>query len=345
FFLFGMGLREKYLYRDGLIIRIHDREVIHKWDKKSHEILPAEYTVRITTTDGRQVHIREDERAVWVETHGSDPASLPGTEVPVRLPRFEGHPHATTLRILHHEVLINVTRHGPVPNLFVYPKPWYRDAALMALVLKETKNVDHIRDWILSLRDPYDFNNKVAEPDNLGQALFLISLVSDRNHPLVPLVLEEAERRAVRQNGTKYLQGLTDGELHPVYQTKWLKFGLQALQLPDDWTIPRVYDSYSALFWMDFKDFYVRGADAADRVKYPYLAWACAHFHGKEPGPLASGPYPLTWEADASQAAYEGMDIVSPEFRARRLAAPHAWHAAEAFLYLLKSQNSGNTRR
>lgn len=70
-------------------------------------------------------------------------------------------------------------------------------------------------------------------------------------------------------------------------------------------------------------------------MRYPYLAWACAHFHGNEPGPFSGRPYPLTWETGASAADYAKMSIISREFTTRRVAAPHAWHAAEAFLYLL----------
>ncbi|MCS7237582.1 MAG: hypothetical protein NZ899_04850 [Thermoguttaceae bacterium] len=336
FFLFGMGLRDKYVHRDGMLVALETGQAVSQWQLDVDEIILAEYTVKIKTKQGASFTIVEDEQAVWLSEPGRERTALPGTQHPLRLPRFEDHPQAELLRILHHEVLIGVTRQGPVPNPLVYRKPWYRDAAVMAMVLKVTGNLDQIRDWILSLREPYDFNNGVPEPDNLGQALFLISLVADKSHPLVPIILEEAERRAVRKDGVKYLEGLTDGARHPVYQTKWLKFGLKALGLPDDWTIPAVADSYSALFWMDFKDQHVRGHDAADRRRYPYLAWACAHFHGTEPGPFSGQAYPLTWEAEASAADYAKMSAISPEFAVRRVAAPHAWHAAEAFLYLLE---------
>ena len=32
-----------------------------------------------------------------------------------------------------------------VPNLWIYPRPWYRDAAMMALCFEETGNVDLLR--------------------------------------------------------------------------------------------------------------------------------------------------------------------------------------------------------
>ena len=45
---------------------------------------------------------------------------------------------------------------------------------------------------------------------------------------------------------------------------------------------------------------------------------------------------PLTWEAEASQADYSGIGSLCDEYERRKVAAPHTWHAAEAFLYLLE---------
>jgi hypothetical protein len=105
--------------------------------------------------------------------------------------------------------------------------------------------------------------------------------------------------------------------------------------LADAYTVPRRKDSYSALFWMDYKDAHVPG-DADDRANYPYLGWACDHFHQAKRSPVSNRDYPLTWEARASQADYEAIRALSPEYTRRRLAAPHTWHAAEVFLYLLE---------
>jgi hypothetical protein len=333
FYLFGMGLRDKYLFSDDKLISLSDRSVFRQWEVQSLEVIPPDYRVVIHEKNGNISEIREDEQAVWL-SDGSERKVLPGTERPLRLLEFQGYQYRELLRVLHHEVLIGITASGPVPNVIVYNKPWYRDAAMMAMVLKATGNLDQIRDWIFRLNEPYDGNNKEAEPDNLGQVLFLISLVSDRNHPLVTRVLAEAETRAVRKNGLKYLDGLTDGAHHPVYQTKWLKFGLAALGLPDDWTIPPVPDSYSALFWMDYRDQHVIATDASNPRLFPYLDWACAHFHNRKHAPLNIRGYPLTWEAKAGQAQYDDMHLVSPAWRIQRIAGPHGWHAAEAFLYL-----------
>src|SRR5262249_17871791 len=133
-----------------------------------------------------------------------------------------------------------------------------------------------------------------------------------------------------------YVSGRTDSGEHPVYQTKWLKFGLQKLKLKDELEIPSLSDSYSSLFWMDFPGKHV----AHDRFSketienYPYLGWAEAHFYAGMP-PMAVDPdqYPLTWESNASQADYKKMALISEEHVKQKVCTPHTWHAAEMFLY------------
>jgi hypothetical protein len=113
-----------------------------------------------------------------------------------------------------------------------------------------------------------------------------------------------------------------------------MKFGLRALGLPDPYPVPRQVDGYSALFWMDYQDTYVPGKDANDRGHYPYLGWACDHFHGAKKSPISNRDYPLTWESQASQADYDGIKMLSPAHARDKIAAPHTWHAAEIFLHL-----------
>jgi hypothetical protein len=335
FFLFGMGARTKLLYRDGILFDARSGRELQRWKVRRETIVPPDYTVWIETEDGSSITLREDSEAVWLE-QGGQRTVLDGTKSPVRLPDFTGKRFPRVLRVLHQELLVNITEAGPVPNFFVYERPWYRDGAMVALALKETGNLDLLKTWILGLRDPFDRNNKgETEADNLGQALFLISLVSDKEHPLVPKVLAEVQRFEKTDASGKYIHGRTDFADHPVYQTKWLKYGLRALGLPDPYTVPRVADSYSALFWMDYREQHVPGNDSDDRDAYPYLGWACDHFHGTKKSPLSNRDYPLTWESRASEARYGGLNLISPEFVKRRISAPHTWHAAEAFLLLL----------
>jgi len=83
--------------------------------------------------------------------------------------------------------------------------------------------------------------------------------------------------------------------------------------------------------------FYLFGM--GDRRKLLYRGGALLDALTGETPPLelCGEGYPLSWEASASQADYEGMRAVSAEYVARRICAPHTWHAAEMFLYLMEA--------
>jgi hypothetical protein len=336
FYLFGMGLRPKYLYRDGKLIDLRNGIIMLQWKIKSDVILPHEYRVVITKGDGTRLQIAEDEHAIWL-TDATNRVTISQSEIAVKLPKFEDHKYSQILRVLHQELLVNVTPTGPVPNFFVYKKPWYRDAAMMGMVFQRTGNLRPIRDWIMNLNDPFDRNNKgETEPDNLGQALYLISLVSDKKHSLAPAILLATKQFEQDSPRGKYILGRTDFAEHPVYQTKWLKYGLRAIGLHDLFAVPELTDSYSALFWMDFRDVHViSNKDATDRENYPYLGWASDHFYRRKKSPISNRDYPLTWEQNASQADYSGLAMLGQVYIDQKLATPHTWHAAEVFLYLL----------
>ena len=239
------------------------------------------------------------------------------------------------MRVLNQEILINIINGFPVPNYFVYNKPLYRDGAMMSMCLLKTGNLNLIKDWIMSLREPYDRNNAgETEADNLGQVLYMVSLVSDKKNPFVQTILNELPKFEISDNSGTYIKGRSDFAEHPVYQTKWLKFGLKALGLKDKYVLPKIKDSYSSLFWMDFKDFYVTGSDAEDHEKYPYLGWATDHFHKNKKSSISNRDYPLTWETEVSQANYNGMNLINNIYSERKTCTPHTWHAAEIFLYL-----------
>lgn len=69
------------------------------------------------------------------------------------------------------------------------------------------------------------------------------------------------------------------------------------------------------------------------------LAWAEDHFYGEKRGPLGNRDYPLSWEANASQADYKRMNRISPLYSEQKLSVPHTWHAAEMFLRLLEARS------
>jgi len=206
FFLFGMGKRAKMIYRDGILTEAKTGREIRRWKVRKEIIVPPDYKVWIETMDGSQVVLREDADAVWLD-EADQHKSLSGTTSAVKLPDFAGKKFPRVLRVLHQELLVNISEAGPVPNLFVYPKPWYRDGAMVALALKETGNVGLLRNWILGLTDPFDRNNAgVTEPDNLGQVLFLVSLVSDKKHPVVARIMNEAMRFEVSDTSGKFIK-------------------------------------------------------------------------------------------------------------------------------------------
>ncbi|HKJ69192.1 MAG TPA: hypothetical protein VKA68_14635 [bacterium] len=334
FFLFGMGDRPKLLYRRGVLSNVLTGEIIDRWDPVREIIIPPEYRVVLHTADDMLVQIREDSAGIWLRQNG-ETTLIAQSDAPVTLPSFNEYDHSEVLRVLHQEILVNIIDGAPVPNLFVYNEPWYRDGAMAAMCLAQTGNLPLLEDWITGLRDPYDYNNAdEAEADNLGEVLYLISLAADSAHPLVDSVLNEVEQYEVRDSYGTYIRGRTDFNRHPVYQTKWLKFGLEALSMDDPYYVPLMEDTYSSLFWMGFRGRYLGGNDADDTRNYPYLGWASDHFHRYKRSPISDRPYPLTWEAHASQAEYSGMAVVDTVYAEAGICAPHIWHAAEVFLYL-----------
>lgn len=65
FFLFGMGNREKYLYKDYKLINISNDSVAFMAERPLHDsIMPSEYCVLIETSEG-QIEIKEDEEGIW----------------------------------------------------------------------------------------------------------------------------------------------------------------------------------------------------------------------------------------------------------------------------------------
>ena len=70
---------------------------------------------------------------------------------------------------------------------------------------------------------------------------------------------------------------------------------------------------------------------------YPYLWWAVKHFEN-EPidEKLLEIKYPMSWEKEASQAKYEKIRQLSNTYADNKYSAPHTWHGAEMFLYLIE---------
>ncbi|MBO4983773.1 MAG: hypothetical protein J6D23_06910 [Clostridia bacterium] len=331
FFLFGMGDRDKYIYKNFSLTRYSDGKILYAWNNCTEEFLYSDYTVVLTKNNGGRVVLYENEEGFFI-----DDKCICASKI--YLPDFKEYKYKDQLRILLHEVLINIFDGKPVPNYFVYKKPWYRDSAMMGMVLKATNNLHLIKDWILSITDLYDKNNAGnCEPDNLGQLLYLISLVDDKNNPMVEKIYNEAKR--ISKNGL--LTGLTDFNDHRIYSTLWLKFALKELNIEEDFlNIPEEFDNYARMFWMD-RDGIERETKYENEYNwlYPYLWWAVKHFE-KEPidKEYLEIRYPMSWEKEASQANYEEIRQLSNIYADNKFSAPHTWHAAEMFLYLIEME-------
>ena len=335
FYLFGMGNREKLIYKNGALYNAFTNKLVYKWDVEEEVIAPHIYSVAIKTKDKKYVFLVEDALGFRLEQKSIISYI---SKNPVSLPDFKQYQYSAILRVLHQELLINVVNGKPLPNYFVYKKPWYRDSAMMAMVFEKTGNMALIKHWIMNLRDPYDQNNGVKEPDNLGQALYLISLVSDQSHPLVPVIKKELTNVEKSQwfSGKTWIEGYSDHAIHPVYQTKWAKFGLSSIGLLDRYIIPQKKDSYATLFWWQYKHLDIKNQPALREDNYPYLQWASNHYTKKHQGLISDRDYPLTWEAKASAANYKDITNLSAEYVEANVAAPHTWHGAEIFLRLLE---------
>ena len=328
FFVFGEGDRRKLLYRAGTVTDIRSGEVIWQEKVSAERQIASQTAVEVTTRRG-PVRIREDEDGVWI---GKDRVARGS---PIKRPRFAANRNARRLRALHHEILVNIVDGEPVPNLFVYSRPWRRDAAMMAMSLAATGNVALIKPWVARLDRVFDGNAGTDEPDNIGQTLYLLALANESKHPLVGQALDAARRFS---QGA-HISGSTDGSAHPVYQTLWLKFGLKSLGLPDPYHAPLRLDHYRALAWWAPQASlpYPLRFGGSMRADFPYLAWAEAHYWKLAPPALPDEEsFPQTWEANAAQADYKGMKAVGDDWAKARTAGPHGWHAAEAFLYLLQ---------
>ena len=337
FLAFGLGDRPKFVFQGGALRRVSDGAVVHAW-AHGGEAAPDPAGGRVLL--GGEPVVWEDADGLFWRDGGATACAAESAHRPA-LPDFADSPWAGTLRALHREILVNVVDGLPVPNFWVYRRPWRRDGAMMAMVLAATGNLGLLERWVASLDDPFDRNNAGnEEPDNLGQTLYLLGVLGLRDHPLVARTAAEARRR-LGPDGA--LAGPTDGRRHAVYGACWLRLGLEACGLDASWVpVPDEPDDYGPLFWMrrDWVPSRAAATPVGYDARYPYLWWAKAHFH-RLPVPddlpadgRLGAALPLSWEQFASQADYTGIAALSPAWAAAHLAAPHTWHAAEMFLYL-----------
>lgn len=364
-----MGNREKFVYRQGELIRLADSATVYKAQSLNREVItPDEYRVELHD-DGRAVSIYENEQGVFISRNGTI-RRLPGTSSPLRLPRFEDKTYGRVLRVLHHELLFNIRDGAPYPCLLTYDAPFYRDAAMTAMCLRHTGNTALLLPWLRRVNRLYDMQAGVAETDNLGELLYMLNLFLGERPRFKRALLAEARRRLVSEDGAWHLTGTTDGGPQPQYQTDWLVTALSLdgsprLTSPDGTEIPLSRglnrgDDYSEMshflrsadkaplnYWRTKTRLRTRLHDAKNALLdilrpwpqrgddfFPYLYWARSTYFSKPQYSMLTASYPLSWEQNGARSHPERMSLLDPSAPARRMSYPHSWTAAEMFLHL-----------
>ena len=333
YYLFGFGNRTKLMYKNGKIINLESGKVLYKWDVADYLIIPNDYTVVLMTKDKKKIKIFENEDGVFVID--DEKKVINGTDKHINLEEFTGQKYQNMKKVLYGEILFNIKDSIPYPNIFVYDKPWYRDGAMMAMVLNETNNVDLIEEWISDIDDIYDRQNAGnREQDNLGELLYIISVSKNDHKDLLQKIRNEADKIASDNDEGYYLSGITDGMNHVVYQNKWYNFGIKELGLDDYFVYDDLYDSYDGLTWWFGKD---SSAYFEENLSddFPYLAIAQYHKTGKGKIYLNDSLYPISYERYGSEADYSGMKVIDDYFVENKLSPVHSWTASEFLLFLL----------
>ena len=145
FFFFGMGDRLKMIFKDGVLYNAKTGRALRRWKVKTAVIVPSEYLVHLELENGKAVDIQEDTQGVYIYENNMQVIMA---ESHLSLPSFESKKYAAVLRVLHHEVLMNVDEGIPMPNFLVYKKTNYRAAAMMTMVLKQSNNLNLISNWV-----------------------------------------------------------------------------------------------------------------------------------------------------------------------------------------------------
>ena len=344
FFLFGMGNREKYIYKDYQLIALKNDSVVFQTEGALNDsIMPADYCVVIETAKGT-IRIDEDEEGIWI-TKDEKRYELFGKRCHLILPSFKQFKYGQILRVLHHELLFNINDSRIYPNIFVYREPFFRDAFMAALCLEKTGNTHLIESWLLEEKNVYDMQNGEAEADNLGEMLYLLSFIpSDSNKTFREALMTEIDKQTIHKCNLQYIQGHTDGSDNAEYQTHILKFAYKKNKMDDGFTtVPKdVAGDYFDLCWFTqgsnhsrsitrwYKDLRFNYKDSP----FPYLQWARAHYYNNSNAAFNCQQYPLSWEKRGGSAHFDGMHIISDNAVKERICYPHAWTAAEMFLKL-----------
>lgn len=347
FFIFGMGLRQKYILyknKDNSYNLYGMEEKCNILENIIHVDIDAEHYLCTGQWQNRLIEVYENKNGIYVNLD-SEVYILDESQY-INIPEFNGK-YANILRLSFNEAMVNITKTGPKPNFITYDKPFYRDAAYIGMLCKETENLSQITPWINNMTEIYDLQrgSQIKEPDNLGQVLYLQSLLIEPNEALIEEVIEEAFRIRVEKDNGWMLTGIMDGEEHPNYTTGWLKFGLESLgRESSNWIIDaNEKDSYTDLLWF-YKDSVLDKYRENHQYKFaslwPYLDYARGNFYNIDLEPFYA-------KNDNSYLSYEPANsdkwkTISDDLGWIKNSTPHAWSATEIFFYYLKYEENVN---
>ncbi len=340
YYYFGMANRRKLVYRPNKIIDVETKEVVYSFEEKDHFIIPNTYTVLIETKDKDFIMIKEDKYGVHYVVNGKD-SIIKGTDKYLELFNFSNEKYQNMKKVLYGEILFNIKDSIIYPNIIVYNKPWYRDAALTTMVLQKTHNTDLIKDWVSQIEDIYDYQNGgEKEPDNLGELLYIISTQEEKNYDLIDRIEREAENIAKSNNNGYYIYGKTDTGDEFLYQNLWYKLGIESIGRKYHFNLDIIpEDAYSKMAWWSNYEL-IDTNNQFDGDCYPYLNIAERHKLKKGSIPINNNLYPLSWEVGATAANYDAYRGIDDHMSDVKVSPLHSWSASEFLLLLLEDYPS-----
>ena len=327
FYLFGFNDREKIIYKNGKLLNAFSGEVIEQYDVREQLIIPNIFTVIIRTTNDDYIKIYENNDGVFIND-----TVISNTDKKIELYKFENEKYNNILNTLYGEILFNIKDGVIYPNILVYDKPWYRDAAMGTMVLEYTNNTDLIKEWVNSIDDVYDKQNGNDEPDNLGELLYLLSF--GNNKKLKKKIVKEAERLAKSNPDGYHIYGIVDGSRMDNYANKWLEFGYLKNDLKYEFDKNIKKDGYTDMLWF-FEGCSGKENAYSKSKDYPYLTWATGHCNKDLKVYFNQNLYPLSWEANASKANYNNINSNLDYYINNKISPTHVWAASEMFLNII----------
>lgn len=341
FFLFGLGNRKKILFKENSLVDIETKKILYKFDVSNVIVIPNEYMVLLLTKNNEYIKIYENKNGVYIQKNNKSKL-IKGTSVKLKLYNFKNQNYKNMKKVLYHEILFNIKNNKIYPNIMVYDSPWYRDAAITSMVLKQTNNESLIKKW--NITTIYDKQNKGDnEADNLGEVLYILSVQGNTDSKLIQKIEEEAEKNANENKNGYYIEGNTDFSHHARYQNMWYSFGMDALGKRKKYNYTKTKDSYSATAWWSSDVLSGDLVNASSTKDYPYLSWAQYHTNHSGITFVNANLYPLSWEKNASEANYNAVSIINEYYVENKISPTHTWTASELLLFLL--DETGNLKK